>query len=495
MPGVISRPTRAARGKLGRPSKPATASITSFARVSKVQTTADKEAMQKAAAIETPKTTIEIVLFSSKKRKAGEEDEKTSAASHASTKKLRREAELTTTSAPSPKLRRKKTVTFALPEDAPLVPASSSTTSSKRKRSSDSECTPPTESSEVEQPEALFERLNLQSSPIRKRTKTSTLRSKFEADLNLPQDLLDLLDLHLAFLRTLSLHHVQNGPTVPVDLNELCPRITQTWGKRRVTVDDVQRCVGILGRAQDSRVKSAAPYFLFELGQRKICLELHNPTMGPLREPKLNMDFEANLRALWAARRDTDMKAFIKSLPMAPIKTCPKPSPLLSKGKRALEELKNGVVRKREEKSTQAQAIPTLNADGTKMSVLDRIRFKELLQAQAGQGPTPEELQRRAALQRVGDVAAVIGMLAKATSTGQARVSFTMAVVLSKLKDSIRVPVSPEEAGACVKILASDVAPQWLRIVTIGGREHVVVQTAAEPSKMALEERARALCA
>ncbi len=496
MPGVVSRPVRPARGKLGRASKHASASITSFGRVSKVQTTVGKEAIQKAAAIEAPRTSIEIILPSIKKRKASADDEDTqiTATQNAtSAKKARRDETLVsvvTTQTKEP--RKKKTVTFNLPED---TSEASAPISSKRKRTTDSEKRPLAESSEAEQPEDLLERLNLQSSPIRKRSKTSSLKSKYDADLDLPRELLDILDMHAAFLKTLTLHYVHNSLSTPVDILAIGPSITQAWGKRKVTIEDIRRCVGVLGWTQEKGTKPAVPYFLFDLGRGKICIELQNPSNGHLREDKVKMDFEANLRALWALRSDTNLAAFVSSLPLAPIRACPKPSPLLSRGSRALEELKNGVVRKQQEQAAKAQAVPTTHADGTKMSLLDRIRYKELLQSQSAQGPTSEELQRRAALQKASDIAAVIGMLTTATSTGQARVSFTMAAVLSKLKDSLRVPVSAEEGAGCVKLLASEIAPQWLRVVTIGGREHVVVQTAFQPSKAGIEGKVKALSA
>jgi hypothetical protein len=80
-------------------------------------------------------------------------------------------------------------------------------------------------------------------------------------------------------------------------------------------------------------------------------------------------------------------------------------------------------------------------------------------------------------------------MLTMATAEGRARISFTMAAVLVKLRDSLRTPVSQEDGAVCVRLLAKEVAPEWLRIVTVGGRENVVVQTGMQPGKMVVQER------
>ncbi len=145
-----------------------------------------------------------------------------------------------------------------------------------------------------------------------------------------------------------------------------------------------------------------------------------------------------------------------------------KASPLLAKGQRTLEELKNGIVVMKKQQQQQQQhteagapaATPPLNADSTKMSLLDRIRYKQLRQSLDAPPPSPAELARRAALQRAGDVAAVVAMLSAATATGQKRVSFTMATLQARLKDSLRVPISKEEGAACVRLLAKEIAPR-----------------------------------
>src|SRR5699024_2529104 len=123
------------------------------------------------------------------------------------------------------------------------------------------------------------------------------------------------------------------------------------------------------------------------------------------------------------------------------------------------------------------------------------LRLKQATRANEAAPPSGPELQRRAALNRVADVAATISMLSLSNPLSLPRQAFTMAAFLEKLKDSLRVPVSREEGTACVRLIASEVAPEWLRVVTIGGRENVVVQRNGQPVDRVIHERVQKLLA
>jgi len=487
MPGAVSRGSRSVRGKKSATTSKPLATITNFARVSKLPTLG-KDISEKAAALDTVRpSTIEIVL-KTRKRSADDDSE----AITSSAKKVRRESEATPTKPIAPVSRKRKTVTFAAePEFSKTPPKyASPTVSSSRKRQFQAEDDTDSASSEAE---ALLERLNIQSSPIRKRSRTFA-QTEPKNDFDLPQELIDLLDLHIAFLKTLSMSYAHNGTTSPIDLRTIFSSVSQSWGKRQITVDDVRLLVGVLNWVPVKTDKPQSPFFLSDYGRGKICIECRpDAGPGPLREKKLNMDFESNLRTLWIGRRNENVKLFIATLPKASVKDCAVMNQVLAKGQRTLMELKNGVVRKQQEKEEAKAQVPTVHEDGSKMSLLDRVRFKELQQSQNAQGPTPAELMRRAALQRAEDIAAVIGMLCIATSSGQARMSFTMSALMTKVKDSLRNPISLEDGTCCVRLLASEIAPQWMRIVTIGGRENVVLQTAFQPTTAAIQARVKTL--
>ncbi|KAF3761050.1 hypothetical protein M406DRAFT_47618, partial [Cryphonectria parasitica EP155] len=319
----------------------------------------------------------------------------------------------------------------------------------------------------------------------------------------LPQELLDVVSLFAALLGTLSVHYAQNGTSAPVDLRQISQAVSLAWGRRRITLADVRRCIGVMDTTGSS------PFSLVDYGNKKFCIELGEGFRDrPLDEAGLIDVFEGNLRDVWTTVGDAaegeDCGALVQSLPKAGVHSCEsvaKASPLLARGQRAMAELRKDIeTRKDEKEAAKIVSHPAANSDGTgpgqKLSLLERLRVKEAHLAQlAATGPTAAELERRAALQRAGDVAAVIAMLAKsAPAAGMGgRVSFTMATVLQKLKDSLRLPISKEEGAACVRLLSSEVAPEWLKIVKIGSKENVVMTVGRALSSGAVAERVKML--
>lgn len=319
----------------------------------------------------------------------------------------------------------------------------------------------------------------------------------------LPPHLAEMVDLHRAFVRTIMIQFAHNGSNSPIDVGTVAPHIAQAWGKRQVTMEDIRRCIAIETSAQN---KTVSPFIISDYGRNKICIELASHDNKPINEERLLKQFETNLRSLCTERSADDMDVdlplgslSLNDLPQVDITNMgagARANPLLNKGQRALSELKSGIANKQQEKEAKQVATasnPLLNPDGTKMSLLDRLRLKQLAKANEPLPPSGPELQRRAALNRVVDVAATISMLSLSNPMSLPRQAFTMAVILEKLKDSLRMPVSKEEGAACVRLIASEVAPEWLRIVTIGGRENVVVQRHSQPVDRVIQERVQKL--
>ncbi|CEI66800.1 hypothetical protein FVEN_g8459 [Fusarium venenatum] len=319
----------------------------------------------------------------------------------------------------------------------------------------------------------------------------------------LPTHLAELIDIHKAFVKTIMIQLAHNGKNSPIDIRALAPHISQSWGKRQVTIEDIRRCIAIQSSA---KYNAHSPFMITDYGRGKICVERSSADMAPINEERLLRQFGINLRALGTERFADDMDIdlplntlSLDELPQVDIKNMGNGinvNPLLDRGQRALSELKNSVATKQHEKAAKQTAIshnPLLNPDGTKMSLLDRLRLKQLTKANEPLPPSGPELQRRAALNRVCDVAATISMLTLSNPMSLPRQAFTMAVILEKLKDSLRMPVSKEEGAACVRLIASEVAPEWLRVVTIGGRENVVVQRNNQPVDRVLQDRVHKL--
>lgn len=519
MPGATSGRPR------GRPRKAAaptdTATIGTFTRVSKLAAPIGKELSDKKIAPTVDISQDTPATPSTRKRKAARSPEPEEAATPRAQRQI-----LNITSKSAKKARHQA------PEPTPQPSIQEQIPSTPRRNNKKRALSPEIESPRTKEAGNLFKRLRIQASPSvtiprlssplvtqastpatsvvpdteEENSDDESAATTPEPEQALPQELLDIVSLYAAFLKTIVVHYAHNGTNTPVDLRQISQPVSLAWGKRRISLADIRRCVGIMD-VESSTVRS--PFYLVDYGNKKICIELRDGQHGrPLDEGSLVRVFEANLRAIWTKLGDTagvDMSAFVLGLPKSTVTSCEaltKASSLLAKGQRNMQELKAGIAARKEEKeaSKTPAILQSTETDGTsaapKLSLIDRLRLKESHLAQlAATGPTAAELERRAALQRADDVAAVVAMLAKASGgTGMGgRVSFRMVTLLQKLKDSLRLPISKEEGAACIRLLAGEVAPEWLKIVVIAGKENVVVQMGRAPSSGEVVERVKML--
>lgn len=328
-----------------------------------------------------------------------------------------------------------------------------------------------------------------------------------------PQEFTDLQNMHSSFLTALTLHYAHNGTHTPCDIRQLCPNIARCWGKRAVVLNDIKRILGVLNhaptkssQAQESPSKTLAKLSLSDYGYSKLCIEIRmvgrlGRMAKPLDEVAMNSLFTTNLEALWADADTINIADFMKSLPVEEVRQCAsvsKMSPLLAKGQRRLEDLRFGMIVKRQAEEDAKQAKIKQEADdekenleGNKMAVdtavkklslLERLKLKAEEKKNAPPPLSKEELARRAALGRLEEVVAVLTLLSTGTSVGQARVSFTLPTVLGKLKDSFKTPLARSEAETCIRLLSEEIAPEWCKIVKMGRGEAIVVCTEVRPT-------------
>jgi hypothetical protein len=279
----------------------------------------------------------------------------------------------------------------------------------------------------------------------------------------------------------------------------LCPDVSRAWGKRRVVLDDIRRTIGVLNAnipdgSKDHRISRLS---LSDYGHGKICIEIRTNAgkVGrvprPVNENHMNEIFVRGLKASWEEKAETEISCndFIGSLPLEPITTCPsllKMSPLLAKGQRRLEEMKAGIMVKK-----QAKVEETITTNGAKPTLLERLRAKQLHQSTLPPPPSKAELARKQALQRVEEVVSVLTILSTSSSVGQQRISFTLPTVLGKLRDSFKTPMSKEEGTTCVRLLAAEIAPEWVKIVKMGKVEALVVNRDERPGESDIKEKVR----
>ncbi|PHH68927.1 hypothetical protein CDD80_7127 [Ophiocordyceps camponoti-rufipedis] len=322
---------------------------------------------------------------------------------------------------------------------------------------------------------------------------------------SIPCHLAELIDLNGALLRTVALHMAHNGRNAPVDMRSAIPDVSRTWGKRQVTVADIRRCIAL----QSGDGDASSPLIVSDYGGGRICIEISPDFTGAMiDEDGLVKRVRDNLAALCARRaaedaseveKDGDSKMMedkdvdvllqglsIADLPqaaVADVAASAKMDPTRAKGQRALAQFKSGLAAKQLEKEAKQQAH-----QGSSISLLERLRAKGLARASETLPHTAEAIGRRAALHRVGEVAAIISMLSL-SMPASGRQAFTMAALSQKIRDSQRMPMSGDEAVACVRLITTELAPEWLRLVRLGGRENVVVQRGNQPVERDLEER------
>lgn len=325
----------------------------------------------------------------------------------------------------------------------------------------------------------------------------TTISSQFDPSSDeLPQQLIDLSNLHSSFLTALSIHYAHNGTHTPADLRLLCPNVTRAWGKRRVLLDDIKRILAILNLDSPSSTTQTL-LSLSDYGQNKICVETRvadrpGRVAKPLDENTMNATFTDNLTSLWRKSTTQKIEDFISSLPMEPVRICSslaKMSPLLQKGQRRLEFIREGIAIGKAIEATKSTDVKPVDASGNRPTLLERLRAKALAKANAPAPPTKEELARKSALGRMEEVVSTLTLLSTSSSAGQSRVSFTLPTVVVSLKDSFRTPISAKEAEDCVRLLAGEIAPKWVRIVKRGRMETVVVWRDERPGDGEIRER------
>ncbi|KAM3086964.1 hypothetical protein ACMFMG_001077 [Clarireedia jacksonii] len=303
----------------------------------------------------------------------------------------------------------------------------------------------------------------LQLKPPSSRSPASTLKQPpelpFKEGTQLPTEILDLIHLHAAFLTTLTLHCAHNGSNAPADLRVVCPDVARAWGKQ------------------------------IEAGPRK------GNNLRVVDEDLLNETFSRGVVSRWETKDDgTTPQEFVEGLPLAEITPCSsllKMSAVLAKGQRRLEDMKAGIAIKKDVKkdnSTEASK-PTEK----KTTLLERLRAKQLRQSLLPQAPSKSDMERRAALQRMEEVVSVLSILSTSGSAGQQRVSFTLPTLLGKLKDSFKTPISKDEGSTCVKLLASEIAPEWVQVVKMGKTEALVFDREKKPGEKDIKEKIKSI--
>ncbi|KAL2868356.1 DNA replication factor Cdt1 C-terminal domain-containing protein [Aspergillus lucknowensis] len=311
----------------------------------------------------------------------------------------------------------------------------------------------------------------------------------------------ELVRLHSAFLKALTFHAAHHGTSAPADLKEFLPSVERIWKKRKVVVTDIQRLLWIWGERCGS--DSSSVFRLANHGLGRVCLERTTERTEWVDEAELQAQFEQTVDLLWeksldSAEGDESRVDFMASLGLVSIQDSLAPFTTFRKGQQRLQDLKGGVVKLkmdmlRTESASNGSTTPHKKAtDATitrRQGLLNRIKKKELLQAKLPPPPSKETLLRRAAVERVEEVAAVLARLRPAGYVGSGptarmavqRTPFCLETIIQNVQNSTRNPISEQEVEACLEILSrEDVAGHWVNIVVVNQLKSVVLRSSGD---------------
>ncbi|KAI7083024.1 hypothetical protein KC356_g7893 [Hortaea werneckii] len=325
---------------------------------------------------------------------------------------------------------------------------------------------------------------------------------ELEKEIALPIELQELARLHASFLKALSLYYTHHGTSSPVALNIILPQITKTWRKRDVTLEDLQRVLALAPRPSEFSLEDYGRAGIF-LARSQPGQERRSGTTSYIDEDRLNSLFESALQEKWTSwtrsleKEQQQGPAFIKSLELARISkntAAEKASPLFARGAQRLADLK---ARQAEASEVITASNPPLqeqqkSTSGTQnrgATLLDRVLAKQANTANLPAGPTKAQLERKAALHRVIDVAQTLSLVC----ANKPRASFTMQALIQQLQQSLRTPVGKEEAERVLEVMAREVTPGFVKVLNSGSVKSVVVSKAGIVGGDALRERVAGL--
>lgn len=326
-----------------------------------------------------------------------------------------------------------------------------------------------------------------------------------EKDLDsvLPAELEELTSLNAAFLSALAMYYAHNGTTSPAKIKALQPMITKHWKRRSVTVDDLCRLISIYG--------ADSAFALEDFGRAGICVTKEQPRGRAVKraasyvdEVDLNTRFEQALRELYSSwlvctpKENQDPTVFLDQLPLVSIaknESVEKAAPLFARGHQRLSDLKTSQEAAKADAihpsklTSEQQTTPSVQSRGT--NLLDRILAKQAISGLLPAGPTREQLERKAALQRIEDVARVLDLLA----AGRSRCSFGMQAMIQQLQQSLRNPISKDEVMTCLGLMAQEITPGFVSLVKNAGSTIVVVTKGGRIGLDELRQRVEAATA
>ncbi|KAL3466666.1 hypothetical protein BJX64DRAFT_249631 [Aspergillus heterothallicus] len=311
----------------------------------------------------------------------------------------------------------------------------------------------------------------------------------------------ELVRLHSAFLKAVTIHAAHRGVAAPADLRDFLPSVERIWKKRKVVVKDLQRLLWIWEKGGESIM--GGRFRLANHGLGRVCLERVVGRLEPIDEAALQTQFEQAVDSLWkqalkSSFDDGSQVDFMATLGMASIQESLVPFTAFRKGQQRLQDLRGGVIKMKmevlrtESTSDETSTTPRKVRDATtarRQGLLDRIKNKESRQAKLPPPPSKETLLWRAAAERVEEVAGVLALLRPAGYVGSGpmarmaaqRTPFCLETIVRNVQDSTRNPISDKEVEVCLEILSREnVAGHWVNLVVVNQLKSVVLRSCGD---------------
>ncbi|KAL4958199.1 hypothetical protein BDW69DRAFT_154435 [Aspergillus filifer] len=309
----------------------------------------------------------------------------------------------------------------------------------------------------------------------------------------------ELVRLHSAFLKALTIHAAHKGIMAPADLREFLPSVERIWKKRKVVIKDLQRILWVWKTGQGE-----CGFRLANHGLGRVCLERVGGRVEKVDSEGARQGiFEEKVEGLWkealeVAGGDEKKVDFLATLGLANIEESLAPFTAFRKGQQRLQDLKGGIIKMKmgallaESAEENSGTSPAKVRDATtsrRQGLIDRIKSKQLRQSKLPPPPSKDVLLRRAAAGRIEEVAAVLALLRPAGYVGSGplarmaaqRTPFCLETIVRNVQDSARNPISDKEVEACLDILSrEDVAGHWVNIVVVNQLKSVVLKSCAD---------------
>ncbi|KAK5131705.1 hypothetical protein LTR08_000759 [Meristemomyces frigidus] len=336
-----------------------------------------------------------------------------------------------------------------------------------------------------------------------------------------PPPLQDLLALHSAFLDALALHYAHNGgPASPVNAAALLPQITKTWNKRAVTLADLRRILSPLLHPTPTEPDQGAAFALQDFGPRagvrvvSLCAPDEGASRGRalkraassgyIDREALCASFEEALARLWEGGKDADAAAFLAELPLAALPlhaSAAGTSPALARGAQRLAELKLAALQQQEQQQRQATpsslttTTTTNTANTPPLTAQPRLappqtRTSTLLTRILARLPPPLNRRNRRPPQKTtlttnpnNNPTTTTNPTntnpTNPTTRTTTRTTLPLPTLHLHLQQSLRTPITLAEVELCMRLLAEEITPGFVRVVELGGGVKGVVLCAA----------------